>query len=821
MEKNAHEQAALRYAEAGLYVLPVWPDSRKPRLGRNWQQQVSRDELTIRRWWKDWPDSWVGIATGHDGLVVIDLDVKDGKNGPLVWSDWIGSLGVGRINQFTRVAQTPSGGRHIYFRLPEGQECGNRVEVRPGIDVRGTNGYVLAPPSGGSTWLQKKPIAEIPGGVLAEILGGGESGRRGARSGLAGLLASPPPKGGRNDWLAHVAGHLVRGVRFEDGLVILLERLNQMLPEPLSPEEAAEELPKMAASLIRKEDAKEPVEQAEWSKESGWIAGDGTQLWTKVKTEEGWELEPWANFDMSVVGIVQEDDRRFWLVDVSNERGTIRDTIEPKDLSRTESLATWLGNHGGVTILPPSSDKRNGPEGRRLMRYLESQEAPRMQAVPWMGDNDENGWVTFEGRITAAGLEQANVIPHSTVPTGSFAYGFGALDDGLHILRETLTFHDETVCAVFGAWWAACILKGHFMRAGAALFPFVALEGTSETGKTQGFFADMIRLSGYTGRQADGTQASLRNRIAAHRNGIVWIDDKEFPQDIFGLLRQATAEGAREKMGEDRTHVVNMRLVAPIVVSGEALGAITTEKALIDRCVRLELSSPKNRKSRSDALRPQWDDRLDLVAQFPDYTAYAGTLVAEVLRRASFVDQFRELRQGAGRHGDKMAILRVGALVLADMLGDRSIVQRVNAWCTLQDDLGSENMLTLEVLPWAIRRVGNLVRGTHSRPSVFIEDDRLWVQIGLLHDEWKMHDRGSRLGDLSSFKAQMRAISPGDGRSVKVGSQVLRYRALPADITRRVLDRADVVAAPTATPTATMLLPLTEGKRHPRGKRHE
>jgi len=41
---------------------------------------------------------------------------------------------------------TWSGGRHFLFKQPE-DGIGNRTKVRPGIDVRGTGGYIIAPPS--------------------------------------------------------------------------------------------------------------------------------------------------------------------------------------------------------------------------------------------------------------------------------------------------------------------------------------------------------------------------------------------------------------------------------------------------------------------------------------------------------------------------------------------------------------------------------------------------------------------------------------------------------------------------------------------------
>lgn len=45
----------------------------------------------------------------------------------------------------TPTASTGDSGRHYYFRLPGGVTVGNRAGLADGIDIRGDNGYVVAP----------------------------------------------------------------------------------------------------------------------------------------------------------------------------------------------------------------------------------------------------------------------------------------------------------------------------------------------------------------------------------------------------------------------------------------------------------------------------------------------------------------------------------------------------------------------------------------------------------------------------------------------------------------------------------------------------
>ena len=89
-----------------------------------------------------------GIRTG-DGLFVLDLDVKDGKDGVAALEQVL----AGRELPDTVVVYTPSGGVHLYFEAPPDATgappwIGNsRGALGPGIDVRGDGGYVVGPGS--------------------------------------------------------------------------------------------------------------------------------------------------------------------------------------------------------------------------------------------------------------------------------------------------------------------------------------------------------------------------------------------------------------------------------------------------------------------------------------------------------------------------------------------------------------------------------------------------------------------------------------------------------------------------------------------------
>jgi hypothetical protein len=69
-------EAALRYAELGLRVLPILPATKRPPFDE-WQNKATTNTDTIRLWWNNNPRYGVGIATGRYGdrcYFVLDVD---------------------------------------------------------------------------------------------------------------------------------------------------------------------------------------------------------------------------------------------------------------------------------------------------------------------------------------------------------------------------------------------------------------------------------------------------------------------------------------------------------------------------------------------------------------------------------------------------------------------------------------------------------------------------------------------------------------------------------------------------------------------------
>jgi hypothetical protein len=105
-------------------------------------KDASAHSLHINRWFRWWPSSNVGIATGvASGLIVLDIDPRNGgdvsydqlrKRFPAAFADPL-------------EVQTGSGGTHLYFECRS--PAPSRANILPGIDVKADGGYVVAPPS--------------------------------------------------------------------------------------------------------------------------------------------------------------------------------------------------------------------------------------------------------------------------------------------------------------------------------------------------------------------------------------------------------------------------------------------------------------------------------------------------------------------------------------------------------------------------------------------------------------------------------------------------------------------------------------------------
>jgi replicative DNA helicase len=166
MSKEIKEKAK-EYLKAQLSVIPT--KDKEPALG-GWKQyqseRIKKEEVDIL--FSKSNVKGVGIVCGaiSGNLEVIDVDTKHDKTGSL-W-DELRSLiedNLPEIYKSLVIAQTKSGGYHIYYRcssiagnIPTLARAINRDSL---IETRGEGGYVIAPPSPGYKYIQGEP-SNIP-----------------------------------------------------------------------------------------------------------------------------------------------------------------------------------------------------------------------------------------------------------------------------------------------------------------------------------------------------------------------------------------------------------------------------------------------------------------------------------------------------------------------------------------------------------------------------------------------------------------------------------------------------------------------------------
>jgi Bifunctional DNA primase/polymerase, N-terminal len=162
-------QAACHYA--GVQRWPVFPCAGKRPLTPRGFYNATTDEAQIQHWWRRWPEAGIGLPAGEiTGIVVLDVDPRHGG--------WDALERLQRQLEplpATCTTRTGGGGLHLWFAYP--REGGVRLKNATnlggftGIDLRGSGGYIVAPPSRHASgkryqWLRAGALAPLPGFLI-------------------------------------------------------------------------------------------------------------------------------------------------------------------------------------------------------------------------------------------------------------------------------------------------------------------------------------------------------------------------------------------------------------------------------------------------------------------------------------------------------------------------------------------------------------------------------------------------------------------------------------------------------------------------------
>ncbi len=254
MDGNKFLDAALQYIDLGMSVVILGKEAKEPitKHTPNGLLDATRNPDVARGWWELTPKCNVGMVCGKpsNGIVIIDVDMKDGEDGYSTMRDWEREHGD---MPETATCCTPTGGYHIYYRVD--REVRPSVNKDAGIDIRGDGSYALLPPSihpdTKTEYVWEFPpdeygIAEADERVYEFIEYVRPKGKDGGAQ--KKVDASEFKKGNRNDMLYKMACGLMSQSWDDDAIISSIETYNRMSKNPL-PDREVDKLLRSALSL--------------------------------------------------------------------------------------------------------------------------------------------------------------------------------------------------------------------------------------------------------------------------------------------------------------------------------------------------------------------------------------------------------------------------------------------------------------------------------------------------------------------------------------------------------------------------------------------
>lgn len=151
MTNNQTLDQALEYLERGWPIIPIRPDTKRPRIKWLRFQTELPTEEEVTDWFTHFPSDGIAIITGEQaGVVVVDCDNETALQAAL------------DTGMSSPVKVKTRRGWHLYFAHPrDGVRRGPRAGVNSrgtdwpkidGLDFRGDGSYALLPPSTGYEW---------------------------------------------------------------------------------------------------------------------------------------------------------------------------------------------------------------------------------------------------------------------------------------------------------------------------------------------------------------------------------------------------------------------------------------------------------------------------------------------------------------------------------------------------------------------------------------------------------------------------------------------------------------------------------------------
>jgi len=226
---------AKAYMAEGWSVFPV--EGKRPAT-LNGLKDASKDPAKIPIWWERHPKRGIAMATGKpSGLWVLDMDGDEGKQSFMGLQFKHGDLPK------TMAAETGAG-FHLFFAMPDDRDVRNSAsKIAPKVDVRGTGGYVVLPPSPHPSgkryrWVNGRAPEQIAPAQAPQWLLDLVAPKRTAPKQRAEPVEEAIAEGGRNQTLTSLAGSMRRRGFTQESIeaALLTENREKCVP-PLDEDE--------------------------------------------------------------------------------------------------------------------------------------------------------------------------------------------------------------------------------------------------------------------------------------------------------------------------------------------------------------------------------------------------------------------------------------------------------------------------------------------------------------------------------------------------------------------------------------------------------
>lgn len=133
--------SALELAKHGYRVFPLIQNSKLPAI-KDFPHVATTDVIQIQKWWTAYPENNIGIST--ENLLVVDVDTKDVKKNGLATMEKLNR--EGKTFPPTTQTTTTTNGAHLFYDTPYPVK-NSASKLGPGLDIRGSGGYVVGPGS--------------------------------------------------------------------------------------------------------------------------------------------------------------------------------------------------------------------------------------------------------------------------------------------------------------------------------------------------------------------------------------------------------------------------------------------------------------------------------------------------------------------------------------------------------------------------------------------------------------------------------------------------------------------------------------------------